>query len=162
MEGKGVGPFRLGQSVCQRPGELILGCHRGTGSFNQFPKSRILFQFLVIRKREAGAVFEVFKGVFAKDAVDDDTQLVAFEVDAIIAESETVEGAAATFEFSEFLQIGAEHLLGKPSKLTEDIELEVPGKFFQVSGAGWVKDDLELTHRREILWGAEGKGASGK
>ena len=70
-------------------------------------------------------------------------ELVAFEIDAVIANPEPVQDPARALEFAELVQLGVHDLLRQAAKLAEDLELQLFGHPRQFRGAGRIKDDLE-------------------
>jgi spore coat protein U-like protein len=81
-----------------------------------------------------------------EDAVHDQAQLVALEINAVIAHAEAMQGAACALEFAEFIEFGLHDLLGQAAKFAQNVQLQFLGHPGQFCGAGWVKDDLERTH----------------
>ena len=57
------------------------------GRLDQLPELRILLQRLVFRNLQTGAEEEVFEGMAVEDAMDDQAQVVPFEIDAVIPSS---------------------------------------------------------------------------
>jgi hypothetical protein len=95
---------------------------------------------------EAGAEEEVFEGVAVEDAVDDDSQCVTLEVNAVVSEAESAEGFSRAFEGAEVLKVAFEDFLGQTAKFAKDVELEFAGHFGQFRSADGVEYDLKLEH----------------
>jgi hypothetical protein len=97
--------------------------------FDQVPELRILLEGFILANGQIGAIKEVLKGVLVQNAVNEHSQVVPLEVDAIVAQPETKELAAAAFEASVFLEIGLEDFLGQAAKLSKDVKLKLLGHF---------------------------------
>ena len=120
------------------------------GGLDQLPELRILLQRLVFRNLQTGAEEEVFEGMAVENAMDDQAQLVAFEIDPVISHSEPVQDSARPLEFAELVQLGIQDLLRQTAKLAEDLELELFGHPRQFRGAGRVEDNLKQAHSKRI------------
>ena len=116
------------------------------GSFDQFPEPGILLERLVFRELEPGAEQEVLESVAIEDAVHYQAEFVAFEINAVIADPESVQGPAGALEFPELVQLGIHDLLRQAAKLAEDLELQLFGHPRQFRRAGRVEDNLEGAH----------------
>ena len=116
------------------------------GGCDQFPEFGVLLEGFVFADGQAGAEEEVFEAVLAQDAVDDDAEFVALEIDAVIPEAEAVQELVVAFEPTEAFEVGAHHFLGEAAKLAEDLQLEFLGHLREFGGAGGVEDDLEGAH----------------
>ena len=122
---------------------------------NQLPELGVLLEGFIFLHLQAGTEEEILESMAIEDAMDEQAQFVALEIDAVIADPEAVQGAACPFEFAEGVQFGLHHLLGQAAKLAEDLELEFLGHAGQLSRAGRIKDDLERTH---WYWGGSAYG----
>ena len=116
------------------------------GRFDQLPEFRVLLQGFVFLHFQSGPEEEILEGMAIEDAVDEQAQLVAFEIDAVIADPEAVQSAAGAFEFAERIQFGVHDLLGQAAKLAQDLELQFLGHAGQFRRAGGIEDDLEWAH----------------
>lgn len=88
---------------------------------------------------------EITDGVPAEDAVDDDSEQVPLEVEAVVAEAVAGEGASVAGEGAEVGVLALE-FLGEAAELAEDVQLEVPGELAEFGGTGRIEDDLERLH----------------
>ena len=116
------------------------------GGFDHFPEFGIFLERFVFLGLEAGAEEEILEGMAAEDAVDEQAEVVPLEIDAVIADAETVQDAPALHEPAEFLQLSPAGLLRQPAELAEDLQLKFFGHARQFGGAGWRKNDLEWMH----------------
>src|SRR5437879_4879800 len=64
---------------------------RETSRFDQLPKFGILLQGFIFLQLESRAIQKVFQGVTAKDAMNDEAELVSLEVNAVIANPKAME-----------------------------------------------------------------------
>lgn len=120
------------------------------GGFDEGPEFGIFLEGGVFADGEVRAVEEVFEGVAAEDAVDDDAEVVLFEIDAVIAETEAMEDLAVAFQFAEALEFSGHDLVRQAAELAEDVQLQFlrhTGKFSRARG---IKNDLKRAHRMEI------------
>ena len=117
--------------------------------FDLSPKFGIGLERLVLPQLEVRAVEEILQRVSGQNAMNDDPQSVALEVNAVVGESEAVERAARLFEFPKRLQIRLDHVAGNAAELPEDFQLEPLGHGRKLCGAGGVEDDLEEPHGRK-------------
>src|SRR6266446_4699654 len=108
----------------------------GLGRFNQIPKLRVLLEGFVFFDGQGGTVEEIFEGIFAEDAVDDDAQFVPLEINAIVANAKAMQNFAVSFQLTEVLEVGAHDFLGQPAKFAKDIQLKFLGHTPQLGGAG--------------------------
>ena len=83
--------------------------------------------------------------------MDDNPQLVSLEINAVVAEAETVKKLIIPLQASKTLEIRAHHFLGQPSELAEDLQLKLLGHLRQFGGAGGVEDDLEGAHESVVM-----------
>ena len=127
----------------------------GSGGLDQVPKLGVLLEGLIFADGKIRAEEKIFERVFAEDSVDDEAEIVALEVDAVVADPEPVQRPPFPFQFSEAFQLGGHHLLRKPSEFAEDIELKFLGHSRQFGGAGGVEDDLEGSHKLVARTGVE-------
>jgi hypothetical protein len=118
------------------------------GGFNQFPKFWIFLERFVLGGFESGAEEEILERMPAENPVDEHAQLVSLKINTIITDAEPVQNASAPFQFAEFIQLGAAHLLRQAAKFTENLQLEFLGHPRQFGGTRWRKDDLKRGHRR--------------
>src|SRR4051812_50101986 len=118
--------------------------------FDQLPELRILLEGFIFLDREGGAVKEVFESVPAQDPVDDQTEFVALEINAIIANAEAMKDLASAFQLAESLQVGAHYLLGKAAKFTQNVQLKFLGHAGQFGCTSRVEDNLKRAHPRKI------------
>ena len=121
-------------------------CGRTNRRFDEFPEFGILLQGFVLTDFQAGAEIKVLEGVSAEDAMDDDAEIMAFEIDAVIADAKAMQDAASAFEFAEFFQFRGHHLLRNAAELTEDLQLQFLRHFRQFRRAGRIKNNLERSH----------------
>ena len=56
-------------------------------------------RYFVFASGEAGAEQKILEGVATEDAMDDDAEFVALEINAVIAKAKAVEGFAVPLEF---------------------------------------------------------------
>src|ERR1035441_2429356 len=71
---------------------------RALSGFDQLPEFRILLERLVLLHLQSGAEEKVLEGMAVEDAMHDQAQLVAFEIDAVIPYPEPVQGSAGALE----------------------------------------------------------------
>jgi hypothetical protein len=117
--------------------------------FDLRPEFRIGLERFVLPQLEVRAVEEIFQRVSGQNAVNDDPQTMALEVNAVVGEAEAVERAAGFFEFPKRLQIRLDHVAGDAAELPEDFQLKPLGHGRKFGGAGGVEDDLEKPHERK-------------
>ena len=79
--------------------------------------------------------------------MDDKAEVVALEIDAVVADPEPVQRPTLPFQLSETLQFGGHHLLGEASEFAKNGQLKLLGHLCELGGAGGVEDDLERAHR---------------
>lgn len=118
----------------------------GLGGLDEVPEFGILLERFILAGGKAGAEEEVLEGVPVQDAVDDHAKLMALEVDAVVANAETVHGASSALELAEVFQVRAHDLLGQAAEFAQNIELQVLGHARELSSTGRVEDDLERAH----------------
>jgi hypothetical protein len=58
-----------------------------------------------------------------EDSVNDQAQLVAFEVNAVISDAKSVQGASSAFEFAKLVEFGMHQLLRQAAKLAKNLQL---------------------------------------
>ena len=102
-----------------------------------------LGRLVLIGHRELRAEEEVADGVLVEDAVDQDSLLVALEVDAVVAATEAVKRAAVPLDSAEIFPVERTKIIGKDLELGEEVELEILGKGAHFRGADGIEDDLE-------------------
>src|SRR5688500_18052387 len=68
------------------------------------------------------------------------------EINAVIADAETVEDFSRAFEFSVFLHFRADDFLGQTAEFAEDVELKFLGHLGEFASAHGIEDNLERTH----------------
>jgi hypothetical protein len=73
------------------------------GRFDQFPELRILLKGLVFLHFQTGTEKEVLEGMSVQNAMDYQAQLMAFEIDAVVTNSEAMERAAGALELAELV-----------------------------------------------------------
>ena len=78
--------------------------------------------------------------------MNEDSEAVAFEVDAVVADAVTVEDVAVAFEFAEIFQFVGHDMLGQAAEIAEDLELEFLGHAGQFGGTGGRENDLKRVH----------------
>ena len=126
---------------------LFLALLRGDfGGFDELPEFRILLQGLILLHFETGTKQEVFEGMAVEDAMDDQTEFVALEIDAVIPDPKAMEGASSPLELSELVHLSLHDLLGEAAELAEDLQLKFLGHPRELSRAGRIKDDLKGVH----------------
>src|SRR5215471_12797801 len=113
---KGWNPFGI-----QR---LILRTFR---RLDELPELRVFLQGLVFAHLDAGTEEEILERVLAQDAVDEDAELVAFEIDAVIADAEAVQDMAVAFELAEIVEFAGDDVGRQAAKIAEDLELQLLG-----------------------------------
>lgn len=117
--------------------------------FDLRPKFGIGLERFVLPQLEIGSVEEIFQGVSGQNAMNDDPQSVALEVNAVVGEAEAIERSARFFEFPECLEIRLDHVAGDAAELTKYLQLQPLGHGRKFGGAGGVEDDLEEPHGRK-------------
>ena len=132
---------------CRLKPELhtLPGGPRRAGSVDHVPEFRVLLERAIFAERKARTKKKILERVPVKDAMDDEAEIVAFEIDPIVSDSKAVKGFAFTFKMSEFLEIGS-HFMGQSAKFAENMELEFLGHAAQFRGTGRIKNDLEWPH----------------
>ena len=75
--------------------------------------------------------------------MDNDTELVALEINTVIAKAEAVESFAVALHFAEILEIAFQSFLREPAKFAEDVKLKFTRHFRQLGGANRIKNDLK-------------------
>ncbi len=123
---------------------LLLRSH--FGGFDQFPEFWVLLQRFILLRLQPGAKEEVRERMSIENAVDDQPEFMAFEINAVIAHPEPVERAAGTLELAELVHLRMHDLLGQAAKFTQNLQLQLFGHPRQFRSAGRVKDDLEGRH----------------
>ncbi len=121
------------------------GTGAGARLLDQFPKAGVILQLFVLASGEAGAIEEILEGILAENAVDDDAEGMAFEVDAIITEAIAHEGPGIAGQMPEMGLVQLE-FLRQAAKLPEDLELKILGHLRQLGRARRIEDDLERLH----------------
>ena len=76
----------------------------------------------------------------------DDSQFVAFEIDAIIPEAKAMETPAFPLQFPELIQFRSQNLLRQATELTQDEQLEIARHLREFRRADWIEYDLERAH----------------
>lgn len=82
--------------------------------------------------------------------MDDDSEIVPFEINPVIANAKAVEGFSGAFQMAEMMEVALEHFLREATKFTEDVKLQFAGHSGQFRGAGWIENDLEL-HGQSLI-----------
>ena len=118
------------------------------GRFDEFPEFGVLLERLVFGDGKIGAIEKIFERVFAHDAIDEHAELVAFKVDAVIAQAKAVKIAAGAVQAAIFFQIVLHHFVGQAAKFAQDIKLKFLGHLGELGGAGGIENNLERTHWR--------------
>ena len=72
--------------------KLILFGGRPSG-FYELPEFGVILEGFVFARGKTGSEEKVFEGIAVEDAVDHDSEFMAFEIDAVIAQSESMQGA---------------------------------------------------------------------
>src|SRR6516162_783939 len=84
-------------------GRLFFRCHfRG---LDQFPEFRVLLKHFVLLHFYTGTEKEILESMTIENAVDDQAQLVPFEINAVIAHAEPMQCAAGAFELAELIHL---------------------------------------------------------
>ena len=116
------------------------------GGFDEFPEFGIFLEGLIFTGADAGAEEKILEGMAAEDAVDEDAEAVAFEINAVVADAITVEDVAVAFEFAEIFEFIGHDMLGEAAEITEDLKLQFLGHLGQFGGTGGRENDLERVH----------------
>jgi hypothetical protein len=114
-----------------------------SAAIDQFPELGDLLQHFVLGHGELGAEEKILEGVFVEDAMDDESGVVALEINAVFLRAIAVEIATLALEFAEFLGVGLVEILRQKIEFAEDLELECFGELGELGGAAVVEDDLE-------------------
>ena len=112
---------------------------------DHFPKLRVVLKLFVLARGQVRPEEEIAERVPAQDAMDDDAEHMAFEVEAIVAEAVAGEGASVAGQGAEVGVLALE-FLREAAELAEDVQLEVPGELAEFGGTGRIEDDLERLH----------------
>src|SRR5678810_984069 len=89
----------------KRPRLILRGLVAGHfGRLNEFPKLGIFLQSFVFLHLQSRAEEKIFQSMAVEDPVNDQTQLVAFEINPVIADAKSVQGASSAFEFAELVK----------------------------------------------------------
>jgi hypothetical protein len=97
----------------------------------------------IVSHREFRAEKEVTDRVLVENAVNQDPLGMTFEVDAVIAATEAVQGAAIALNFAKVASVQGIEIFGKYLELREKVELKILGKSAHFRGADGIEDDLE-------------------
>ena len=116
------------------------------GCFDQFPKFRVFLQGLVFAHLDAGAEEEILQRMPAQNAMHEHAELVALKINPVIANPETVQRVAVTFEFAKIFQFAGNDVLGQTAKITEDLELQFLGHPREFGRRRRREDDLKGIH----------------
>src|ERR1044071_9385404 len=81
-----------------------------------------------------------------------DAEIVALEINPVIADAETLQNMAGALQFSKLVHFGAHHLLRQAAKIAKDLELEFLGHLRQFRCAGRIENDLKGSHLIEECW----------
>jgi hypothetical protein len=82
--------------------------------------------------------------------MDNDSQVVALEVNSVIAQAEAMKSLPIPFQFSELMEITVDYFLGQASEFAEDVQLEFSRHLCQLGSADRIENDLELKHASEF------------
>ena len=122
------------------------------GGFDEFPKFGILLERLILLGLEAGTEKEILERMPIENSMDHQAKLVPFEINAVISNAEAVQYPAGTFQLAEVVHFRTHDLLRQPAKFTQDLQLQLFRHARQFGGAGWVKYDLERSHRDRVVY----------
>ena len=90
----GIGCYR-GERAFHLPNEIDAQAHRAPfiefGGLDQLPEFRVLLQGLILAYREAGSVEKILQRVAAQYAMDHYPQIVALEINPVIAQAQAME-----------------------------------------------------------------------
>src|SRR5262249_30751669 len=101
-------------SFIVRRGEPHLASGLGRDRFvglDQFPELRILLQSFVLLHFQTGTEKEILERVPAEDPMHDHSEIVPLKVDAVVADTESVQNAAGALQFPKLIQLGRHDLL---------------------------------------------------
>lgn len=56
--------------------------------------------------------------------MDDDSEVVPFEVNPVIANAKSMESFSGAFQMAEVMEVAFEHFPGQAAKFTEDVKLQ--------------------------------------
>lgn len=76
--------------------------------------------------------------------MNDDAQLVALKIDAVVAEAEALEGFARALKLAEVAGVAFQDFLGEAAEFAEDVKLQLARHGGQFGRAGRIEDDLKL------------------
>jgi hypothetical protein len=124
---------------------MLLLLHR-FGRLDHLPELGILLQGFVLLDLQAGAIEKILERVAMQDAMDEHAEFMALKINPVVAHAKAMEDAPAAFEFAEVVQFGADHLLGQPAEIAQDLELEFLGQAGHFGGAGGREYDLKRSH----------------
>ena len=113
---------------------------------DELPKLRVLLKRFVLLHFQPGTEEEILQGMPVENTVDEQAEFMALKIDAIVADSEAVQGAAGPFQLAESVQLSLHDLLRQAAKFTEDLQLQFLGHACQFRRASGIKDDLERAH----------------
>lgn len=82
--------------------------------------------------------------------MDYDAEVVFFEINAIIAETEAVKDFAVALELSEAFEFGGHDLMRQAAEFAEDVQLQFLRHARKFRRAGRVENNLERAHENEI------------
>lgn len=125
----------------------------GAGCLDKRPEFGIVLQGSVFCDGQVGAKKKVFEGVLAKDAMHDNPEVVLLEVDAVIAEAETVQDLAVTLQLAKALKFSGHDFVGQAAEFAEDVQLQFPWHARQFGRAGRIENNLEWAHAEKNLLG---------
>ena len=133
-----------------RATELIAAYLRG-GVLDEFPKARVVLQRLVFSQRQIGSELKILECVPAQDAVDHKPQFVPLEIEAVIAQPESVRVLPPAPSLPKRWSVC--NASGQASKLAEDFQLRSQVSWL-VPRARRIKDDLKRLHSRRLGFGS--------
>src|SRR5687768_17111348 len=101
---------RMSSVDMELSGRAAVGFRRGLRRFDQFPELRILLKGFVFADGEVRTIEKILEAILIQNAVNQDPEFVALEIDSIIAQAEPVQMFAGALEAPVFLEIGLQHL----------------------------------------------------
>ena len=120
------------------------------GGFDEGPEFGVFLEGGILADGQVRAIEKVFERVAAEDAMNDDAEVVLFEIDAVIAEAEAMEDFAIAFQFAEALEFRGHDLVGQAAEFTEDVQLQFLRHAGELGGAGGIENDLKRAHQLQI------------
>jgi hypothetical protein len=104
----------------------------------------------ILADGQVRAIEKILERVAAEDTVDDDAEVVLFELDAVIAEAKAMEDLSVALQFAKAFELGRHDLVGQPAEFAEDVQLQFLRHAGKLRRAGRVENNLEWPHGSEI------------